>query len=82
MQSFATYVVKVDIDSLPAKVGGDDIAWLELRGTRFDDIADRAALKRFADFKRRYVTWSFVHAAAHVRVHRHEEVAYQHLVIL
>src|ERR1039457_3869649 len=31
------------------------IARLELRGTRLDDVADRAALEGFAYFERRYV---------------------------
>ena len=65
----------------PAKVGSDDIARLELPGSRLDDIADCAAAQRFTQFERRHIGLPFVHAAAHIRVHRHKEVANQHFLI-
>ena len=66
----------------PAKAGSDGIARLEFLGARLDDLADCAAVERFAKLERRNIRFPVVHATAHVGVHRHKEVANQHLLIL
>ena len=50
-------------------------------GARFDDLADGGAFERLADLKRRDVRPDVVHAAAHVRVDGHVEVADEHLAV-
>ncbi len=46
---------------------------------RGHDLADRPALERRADLKRRHVGLGVVHPPAHVRVDRHERVAHEQL---
>src|ERR1044072_5406804 len=50
----------------PAKHSGDDVSRLKLRRTRFNYLANRAALDHLPHFKRRHVRTSLAHAAAQI----------------
>ena len=66
----------------PAKAGDNDVTRFEFLGPRLDDLADGAAIERFAQLKRQRIRFPLVHAPAHVGIHRHKEIAHQHLLIL
>ena len=66
----------------PAEVGSHRIARFEFFCARLDDFANGSALKHFADLERRHIRFSVIHAPAHIRIHRHEKIANQHLLIL
>ena len=66
----------------PAQWMDDGVAHLAVSGPGRDDLADGAAVERGIQGKRRGVGLDVVHPAAHVGVHRDEEVADQDLAVL
>jgi len=65
----------------PAQIVQDQIALGQVGRPGLDDRADRAALQRLPQLERRDVGLGVVHPAAHVGVHRHEQVAHPHLPV-
>src|SRR5437879_3914767 len=65
----------------PAAHRRHDVASLNSRSARLDHFTDRAAFECLADLKGGHVRLDVVHAAAHVRIDRHVEVAHQHLAV-
>jgi hypothetical protein len=59
----------------------DGVTHFEFLGARFDDFADGAALQHFANLERRHIRLPVIHAPAHIRIHRHKQIANQHLLI-
>ena len=66
----------------PAKVGSDRVTRLESRSAGFDNLADGSAFQRFVQCERGHIRFPLIHASAHIRVHRHEQIANEHLLIL
>ena len=65
----------------PAQHVQDQVALGQVGRAGLDDRADRAALQRLAQAERRDVGLHVVHPAAHVRVHRHEQVPHPDLPV-
>ena len=65
----------------PAPVVQDEVALGDPLRPRRHDLADGAAVQRPIELERRHVRLPVVHAAAHVRVHRHPEVADEDLSV-
>ena len=66
----------------PAKAGGDRVSGFEFRRSRIDNTANGPPRKRNSQSKRGDIRWTFVHAAAHVGVHRNVGVTHEHLTFL
>ena len=65
----------------PAQHVQDQVADGQVGRAGLGDRADGTALQRLAQAERRHVGLHVVHPAAHVRVHRHEQVAHPDLPV-
>ncbi len=65
----------------PAQHVQDQVALGKVGRPGLDDSADRAAFQRLTEPERRDIGSPVVHPAAHVRVHRHEQVVHPHLPV-
>ena len=65
----------------PALHADDAIALAKLGVARLDHFADGSAVEHLADLEGRHVRLDVAHAAAHVRVDRHVQVAHQSLAL-